>query len=256
MDLPFQKVVDKYWYIPSDVIVRGYEALLWSKINIKKPILEIGIGSGNYSFLYSKVKTIDIGIDINNDNIREAKLNKFYNKVITCDARKLPFKNNYFYSVVSNSTLEHINHDGEAIREISRVLRRGGKFIFTVPNKYFKECLLSFISIKNFNKLNIRLDHKTYRDKNCWNKLLLKYNLKMVHCQEYITCKKLKYWYYSYRIFTKKIGSSELWSRILSSRMLGKLIEFNFKKLLALLKPSINDKNKSGSFYMIESIKK
>ncbi len=47
----------------------------------------------------------------------------------------LPFKDESFDYVVSFQVIEHIVDDKEFIREVHRVLRKGGKFIVTTPNR-------------------------------------------------------------------------------------------------------------------------
>ena len=45
----------------------------------------------------------------------------------------MPFDNNSFDFVLCNHVLEHVENDLQALKEIKRVLRRGGKGIVQVP---------------------------------------------------------------------------------------------------------------------------
>ena len=47
----------------------------------------------------------------------------------------LPFENETFDCVVSFQVIEHIADDKEFVREVHRVLRKGGRFIVTTPNR-------------------------------------------------------------------------------------------------------------------------
>ena len=47
----------------------------------------------------------------------------------------LPFADESFDCVVSFQVIEHINHDKEFVREVRRVLKEGGKFIISTPNR-------------------------------------------------------------------------------------------------------------------------
>jgi SAM-dependent methyltransferase len=47
----------------------------------------------------------------------------------------LPFADNTFDYVVSFQVIEHIKHDKKFVREVRRVLKPGGKFIVSTPNK-------------------------------------------------------------------------------------------------------------------------
>jgi len=53
--------------------------------------------------------------------------------VVVGDLTKLPFRDGAFDGVTSGETLEHLDDDAAAVREIGRVLRDGGSCIATVP---------------------------------------------------------------------------------------------------------------------------
>lgn len=49
------------------------------------------------------------------------------------DITDIPYKDSMFDYVISNHILEHIEDEGKAVSEIKRVLKRGGKWIFSFP---------------------------------------------------------------------------------------------------------------------------
>ncbi len=53
-----------------------------------------------------------------------------------CDALKLPFKDGSFDTYASFEVLEHINYPEQFFAEASRVLRKGGKMLVSVPFMY------------------------------------------------------------------------------------------------------------------------
>jgi SAM-dependent methyltransferase len=57
-------------------------------------------------------------------------------RVIQADIRNLPFEPDSFDFVYTMGTIEHINEYQEAVREIHRVLKPGGKTIIGVPHKW------------------------------------------------------------------------------------------------------------------------
>lgn len=100
-------------------------------------VLEIGTGSGyGIEMLSQKAKTF-------------LTIDKFASQVGTEMSQKLgnvEFKqmnvppltglpDNHFDFVVSFQVIEHIKKDTEFVKEIHRVLKKGGKFIVTTPNK-------------------------------------------------------------------------------------------------------------------------
>ena len=53
--------------------------------------------------------------------------------VVVGDMTRMPFRENAFDGLTTGETLEHLDHDADAAREIGRVLRDGGTCIATVP---------------------------------------------------------------------------------------------------------------------------
>ena len=53
--------------------------------------------------------------------------------VVLGDLTRLPFRSGVFDGVTSGETLEHLDDDAAAAREIGRVIRRGGRVVVTVP---------------------------------------------------------------------------------------------------------------------------
>ena len=53
--------------------------------------------------------------------------------VVVGDMTKMPFRTGVFDGVTTGETLEHLDDDASAAREIGRVLRSGGRCIATVP---------------------------------------------------------------------------------------------------------------------------
>jgi len=62
------------------------------------------------------------------DNLKRAGL-----KAILGQAKRIPFKDNYFSLVVAWHVLEHVRNDKKALLEISRVLKNKGFFLLAVP---------------------------------------------------------------------------------------------------------------------------
>ncbi len=99
--------------------------------------IDIGCGEGyGTDILSDKVSKI-VGLDVDEDTIQHAKkihenanidFQKYGGKII-------PFEDNTFDFAVSFQVIEHIPHDELYISEVYRVLKNGGIFILTTPNK-------------------------------------------------------------------------------------------------------------------------
>ncbi len=130
---------------------------LISKKNIR--ILDLGCGYGYNTYLVNSLikKSNILGIDYNSKKKTWRTINKKigYIRFIEGDARKIPFKNDYFDLVIMWGVLEHvgerklnkinkfedklkkITQEGRCLSEVYRVLKPKGIFsINYLPNKY------------------------------------------------------------------------------------------------------------------------
>ncbi len=225
---------NRFWFAPGDVFLRSIERVIWAKQSFKPPILDIGCGDAGISrILFKGHRKIDLGIDLDKAGIKKARQSNFYKKVMIVDAADMPFEAGSFQTVISNSTFEHIKNDLKSVAETSRVLKKGGRFFFTVPSKRLKNALEAIIKDKNkVNILNQRLSHWHYRDLNQWTDILQKHGLIVETYQYYFPKPAVKIWYRLFRIATFRPYRREFWSylkdspygRLFPKRLIAKII--------------------------------
>ncbi|MHC4905085.1 MAG: class I SAM-dependent methyltransferase [Planctomycetota bacterium] len=100
-----------------------------------KTALELGCGSGQLaSFFYKKGVSI-IASDISETAIDHAR--KLYPDVMfqTHSAEELPYEDGSFDIVMSFDVLEHLPNVDQHLREVRRVLKPDGYYLFQTPNK-------------------------------------------------------------------------------------------------------------------------
>lgn len=253
--------ITRFWFVPSDAYLRAIETTIWNKYSFKnKRVLAIGIGDGRYdSLIFKKHKKIDFGIDSDKNSINRSRANKLYKKVYCESAEKMHFKDNYFDLVISNSTFEHINNDIEAISEVSRVLKKKGKFLFCLPTKRLPKSLkkigVSKSEIKWFNKRVFHLHYRTFEE---WEDILSKNNLHINKHYYYMDENLLKVWWKLFKISVFRPYHRELWSYLKDSpygKLAPKKLIINFLKFY--LKNKFKDVfNEKGVWLFIESEKK
>lgn len=96
-------------------------------------VLELGCGTGLYTQEIEKSGAAVVPIDISVDLLRKARQRVLGAYYINTDAHCLPFADSSFNAVVGVSILHHLDMKN-VLRESVRVLRSGGRFIFTEPN--------------------------------------------------------------------------------------------------------------------------
>ena len=91
-------------------------------------ILDVGCGTGILHELYPNLDIV--GIDISSGMLRHHK-----GPHVQGSADNMPFKDNYFDTVVCRSVLHHLPDARAGLEEIRRVLKPGGHFVCWETNK-------------------------------------------------------------------------------------------------------------------------
>ena len=94
-------------------------------------ILDLGCGTGGSFSLLRNFGTV-VGLDISPFALKFAK-EKGMKHLVLGSAENLPFADNCLDLVAALDVLEHLGDDCQALREIWRVLKPNGAFVFTVP---------------------------------------------------------------------------------------------------------------------------
>lgn len=109
-----------------------------SEIDVKKGrILDVGAGSAWVAEYFTKFDFGVISMDISLINLEKAKskVPSIHHSCVSSDAFALPYKDGSFEVVVASEIIEHV-YDPEAfVKELTRVLKKGGQLIITTPYK-------------------------------------------------------------------------------------------------------------------------
>ncbi|OIO80974.1 hypothetical protein AUJ84_02035 [Candidatus Pacearchaeota archaeon CG1_02_32_132] len=113
----------------------------FSKLPKGSKILEAGCGAGNYVVSLAKLGHKPIGLEIDGERVKIAKkymeeygLSK--NIIFEGNLTKIPFKDEEFDAIFCHGVIEHIPDSEAAVREMTRVLKKGGYAMISVPNRY------------------------------------------------------------------------------------------------------------------------
>jgi len=100
-----------------------------------KKVLELGCGTGIFTEKLSKTGATITALDISPDLLNLAKKRIIAENIsfVLGDLENLEFADNSFDAIVGVSILHHVNLN-TALKEIKRVLKNGGKVIFSEPN--------------------------------------------------------------------------------------------------------------------------
>jgi ubiquinone/menaquinone biosynthesis C-methylase UbiE len=98
-------------------------------------VLELGCGTGNFTKelcnTKANIRAIDIALDL--ISIAKENIKNEHVEFLIENAHTMSFPNELFDAVVGSSVLHHLEID-DALKDIFRVLKPGGKILFTEPN--------------------------------------------------------------------------------------------------------------------------
>ena len=115
---------------------RSLECKIYQQLQLPHPILDLGCGEGLFSKILFTEK-IDTGIDPDPRELERARQLGAYQELIQCIGSSVPKPNGFYYTIFSNSVLEHIPDLTPVLKEVNRLLALGGRFYITVPSNDF-----------------------------------------------------------------------------------------------------------------------
>jgi SAM-dependent methyltransferase len=98
-------------------------------------VLDVGCGVGMYPAAFRRYTPDVYAIEIEHDRAREAR--EHAAGVVQARGEALPFPDDSFDVAHSNEVLEHVDDDRQAVEEMVRVVRPGGRIVIFVPNRLY-----------------------------------------------------------------------------------------------------------------------
>jgi len=114
----------------------------YPRLQARGKLLDFGSGNGANTVLFAPDFASVVGVDVEPERVAEAQATAQSRGVtnleyLVYDGQRLPFPDHSFDCVVSFEVIEHTADDRAALREIARVLKPGGLFCGSVPNKFY-----------------------------------------------------------------------------------------------------------------------
>lgn len=97
------------------------------------PVLEIGFGAGRHCLFYQRPLEEYFVSEYSTWHFRPDTRLDCHERGVCCDARKLPYQNSFFQTVISIYNLEHIADLNSVFSEVHRVLKPIGRFLIALP---------------------------------------------------------------------------------------------------------------------------
>ena len=147
---------DRYYWSKADFRngTEQFHALCARNFASGGPLLEIGAGPSNATSDYLATLGALTGLDVSD----EVRGNRALTEARVFDGGVFPFADASFSGCVSNYVLEHVEDPGAHFREVARVLRPGGTYLFRTPNRWHYVAVASrmlphFVHVRAANRL-------------------------------------------------------------------------------------------------------
>jgi SAM-dependent methyltransferase len=163
--------------------------------------LDLGCGDGILTEILLRQtgsRTL-VGVDVDPHETRAAAHFPFYERIHTCPADTIPEPDASFDFVLSNSVLEHIPDLAATMAEVARLLRKNGRFLFTVPGPGFHRNLAGSVlphvgRTRYLETLDRRLAHYHYLSAADWKALCARNGLVLDTCLGYLDERETRRW--------------------------------------------------------------
>ena len=140
-----------------------------------------------------------VGVDPDPAEAAQARELGIYATVHVAGGDAVPERAASFDWVLSNSVLEHILDVDQVIAEVARLLKPGGRFIFTVPGVGFHESLRGPLLPRSsrsvyLRDLDRRLAHHRYWTPDDWRRALTTHGLQVANAVAYMGPAEVRRW--------------------------------------------------------------
>jgi SAM-dependent methyltransferase len=255
--------LSRYWFAPPVALWRSIEARTLATLDFPAPMLDFGCGDGLYTeAIFGKQPEI-YGNDIAAAELPGARDSGVYFRGVQfADGHALPYPDDFFGSVYSNSVVEHIPDPHNVLPELSRVLRPGGVIVFTVPSDHFRKLLDGYRTAPDktaaeayAKSIDEKFAHHHYHTADEWRVLFATVGIKLTEARYYIAPEAVAQWDRMNREYN--IGGRSLFNMAASPRLKGLgyqalMARQVHAKLLPKLRPFYDAKNReSGGGYLI-----
>jgi SAM-dependent methyltransferase len=192
---------------PATALWRVYEIeALCEHAALSGRTLDLGCGDGSLTqtVVNQGRFAVDlVGVEPDPADAADARRKGLHSRVHCVLGDAIPERDASFDSAFSNSVLEHIPDLAPVLREVARVLRPGGRFVFTVPSDTFHDCLrgrgpaawLARVRREAWREnLDRRIQHYRYWTPGEWRDALAAAGLRLDRAERYFPAAAVRRW--------------------------------------------------------------
>jgi len=260
----FEKMIGiRHWlYRPWIPFLKAIEGEAFLETELDRPILDLACGDGVFTRCVFG-RRLDAGFDLGFDDLAKAASAGTHDILVQANAYAVPFSSGGFGSVISVCAIEHMPDIDRVLSEVSRLLKPGGSFVFTVPSVYFGPGLLTPSIYRMFgmdrmaanyaDRKNARSQHYHVMDVPEWEARLKSAGLEMKYHRGVIDRRSLLLWSFLASFIFKLIVYPFRWMKSAKAdALLGLLLT---RTLGAVLKRNSGVPGDGYGYLLVEGVK-
>jgi SAM-dependent methyltransferase len=196
--------LEVYPFQPATALWRAVEIAVLAEAGLPPGLgLDLGCGDGLLTSLVLEAcgKRELIGIDPDPDEVALATATGIYRDLHIAGGDAIPLPNDTVDWVLSNSVLEHIPDVGPVLAEAARVLKPGGRCVFTVPSPEFHALLRGPLwrssdkaRAQYLRDMDRRVAHYYYWSEGRWRQELERVGLHLDDARPYLDWSQTRRW--------------------------------------------------------------
>ena len=196
-----------HYMMPATALWRLFEVeVVLDRMRATGRGLDVGCGDGRLAEVYlSGTKSVSwTGLELDERDAELARQRSVYAKVHHESATRISEPDGSFDIVFANSVLEHMPPLDEVLAEVSRVLKRGGTFAFTVPAPEMRTLLPRTRLLRALGMhrraerygaaLDARVAHVNYLSAQQWEQRLAAVGMKVTTTKQFVSKRTLAWW--------------------------------------------------------------
>jgi SAM-dependent methyltransferase len=197
-----RRFLELYPFQPATAVWRAPEVAALARAGFPRGLgLDLGCGDGRLTRVLAEETggLRLVGLDVDPLETALAEREGFYERVHTTSGDHIPEADESFDFVVSVSVMEHIPNLEAVLRDASRVLRKGGRLITTVPGVGFHHVLrgplLPWVSRQDYLRtVDRRVAHLRYWTIAEWRSALAAAGLRLVSADPILSRGEVRRW--------------------------------------------------------------
>ena len=154
----------EYFWKPMAAFFKALEMRVLAGAELEQPMLDLGCSDGISGKIIGEMLgfgPVETGTDLAFGELTRAKTDGNHVSLVHADAVRLPFQDGSFQSILCTELFQAVPDVRTGVKEAARVIRKGGRFIVSVPTDKFDAGLVPSRVLNSLGMTRLANEYKT-----------------------------------------------------------------------------------------------